>query len=369
MKKAISVIAVVILVLLVARGVFKAGENKGTVKIGAAFAMTGDAAPWGEASLNAAKLAVEEINKNGGINGKTAELVLEDTKSTSKDTVTAVSKLQNVDEVSAIAATWLDSFQGAGSVINDRMLLISQDAAIESVNMPKLYPRVFSTWYRTSAKSMVTIGQMKKQGVKKLYIILQNDPYYVTLMDFLKKEAVKEGIEIVGTEMVNPNNGDIRTIITKANSSGADGLFFGSYDSKLSAEFLKTYSLILKKSVAVFGDEFIEQEFTSGDFAPGLFEGIQYYVPAASTASFASKYKEKFGKDPVFSAGTTYDTIMIIARYLKDQPEDIDSYMRSTTFDTITYGKVTFDQIGGVVSSVPAIVMKKIEASKIVDAK
>lgn len=339
------------------------------IKIGAAFAMTGDAAPWGEASLNAANLAVEKINAGGGIHGNNVKLVVEDSKSTSKDTVTAVSKLQNVDRVNAIAATWLDSFQGAGNVINDKMLLISPDAAIESVNIPTNYPRVLSVWYRTEAKSKVTLERMQSKGVKNVYILLQNDPYYVTLMGFLEKEAAAKGINIVGKELINPNNNDLRTVLSKINATNADAIFFGSYDSKLSTEFLKEAPSLLNKKITRYGDEFIEQYFRSGDYPKSLFEGIEYYAPSTPPDQFVQEYKGRFNKEPVFSAGTTYNTIMVIAKYLADEPADIDAYMHKTAFNTVTYGKITFDSLGGVVSENPAIVMRKIENGKIIDIK
>jgi branched-chain amino acid transport system substrate-binding protein len=49
-----------------------------TLKIGAPQPMTGPDAPFGDKFKKAYGLAVEEINAQGGINGKKLEVILED---------------------------------------------------------------------------------------------------------------------------------------------------------------------------------------------------------------------------------------------------------------------------------------------------
>lgn len=361
----ITVIAILIVILFVAIFVARNGSSAETetLKIGAALALTGDAAPWGEESQRAAILAIEEINAAGGIDGKKLDLVVEDMRSSSKDSVTAISKLVNVDKVNAAMITWLDSYPGSEAVVPKNMPLISQDAAIESVNTPVNHSNVFSLWYRTSAKASVIVGAMKDANVKKVYIVLQHDPYYTKLAEFLNAEALKQGIFVVDQEFVNPG-GDSRTIIAKISGLKPDAVFFGSYDEKLSVDFFKRYSEQIGNKIALYGDEFIEQDLDSPNFRPAWLEGVKYYVPAIPEESFVEKFAKKYGRGPKFSAGTTYDTVYILAKYLKDMPVDVSSYMKQTKFSTITYGEIRFDEVGGVVSDKSAIAMKKISGGK-----
>lgn len=339
-----------------------------TLKIGAALALSGDAAPWGEVSRNAAQIAVDEINAAGGINGKQIALVIEDTKSSSKDSVTAVSKLVNIDGVQAVMITWLDSYPGAESVMPTNMPLVSQDAAIESVNVPVNHPNVFSLWYRTAAKAESVLGAMTQNKVKTAYLVTQNDSYYATLNAFLKKEAERRGISIIGNESLNADD-DTRTVAAKIKAQKPDAVFFGSYDDKLSISFMKAYREIAGYGIPLYGDEFIEQDFASKNFNPAWFEGVTYYVPAEPDKAFAEKYEARFGEKPKFSAGTTYDTVKVLAKYLTDIPTDTADYMRNTAFETVTYGRISFDEIGGIVANKAAIATKRISEGKIVPAK
>lgn len=377
MKKVLVVVIILVIVVIFVNfkndriNSSKSGETVASYKIGAALALTGDASAWGEASKNAILLAQEEINAKGGINGADLQIVIEDIKSSSKDSVTAVSKLINVDKVNAVMITWLDSYQGSESVVPKNIPLISQDAAIESVNLPKTNSNVFSMWYRTSTKAKVTIDEMLKSNVKTLYLVTQNDSYYATLAQFLIKEAEERGINVVSAEAINPGS-DVRTVISKVQASKPDAVFFGAYDEKLSVDFPKRWSELSKGGIALFADEFLEQSIQAKKVDTKWVEGVKYYVPSQPKVDFVSKYKARFGVEPMFSAVNTYDTVYVLAKYLKDNPsartaEDLNTYMLSTKFDTLTYGPITFDSIGGVVSDKTAIVMKEVRGGALLE--
>src|SRR3989344_967238 len=69
------------------------------VKIGWLGPLTGTASTYGVPELNAARLAVDEINNAGGINGKQVELIVEDGKCEAVGTTTAAKKLIEIDQV------------------------------------------------------------------------------------------------------------------------------------------------------------------------------------------------------------------------------------------------------------------------------
>lgn len=364
-KKVIWVCIAVITLAVIVIGEVRQKQTSGSVKIGAALALTGDAAPWGEESLRSAQFAVDEINHNGGINGDKIELVVEDMKSSTQGGVSAVTKLVNIDEVQAVMITWLDSYAGAESPAPNDMLVISQDAAIESVNIPINHQNVYSLWYRTSDKARITLDDMGRSNVKNLFVVLQHDSYYSKLLEFLEHEASKQGIKIIGKEMLDPSN-DARTTVAKISERKPDAVFFGSYDETLSLNFFKRYYESARSNIHLYGDEFIEQDLGNNTFNPSWLEGVSYYIPATPDPMFVDKFKKRFSHEPKFSAGTTYDTVYVIAQYLADHPNNIPFYMKETKFQTVTYGEVGFDEIGGVVADKPAITMKKILNGKIV---
>lgn len=75
-----------------------------TIKIGANLELSGNAASYGSGLNQGAKLAVEEINANGGIDGKKIELVTVDNKSENAEAATMAMKLITQDKVVAMLA-------------------------------------------------------------------------------------------------------------------------------------------------------------------------------------------------------------------------------------------------------------------------
>jgi branched-chain amino acid transport system substrate-binding protein len=84
---AIVVVAVIAVVLLTTR------KQPDTITIGAILPLTGEAAQWGIPPQNAASLAVEEINAEGGVDGKRLTLLVEDSKAEPKEGVSAFNKI------------------------------------------------------------------------------------------------------------------------------------------------------------------------------------------------------------------------------------------------------------------------------------
>ena len=66
---------------------------KAPIKIGYVANLTGEAATWGVHEKNGALIAVEEINKKGGVLGRPLEIVIYDVKAKAEDAISAVRRL------------------------------------------------------------------------------------------------------------------------------------------------------------------------------------------------------------------------------------------------------------------------------------
>ena len=73
-----------------------------TIKIGLNLELSGAVASYGQAEQAGAKMAADEINAAGGINGKQIELVVYDDKSDTAEATTLATKLATQDKVIAI---------------------------------------------------------------------------------------------------------------------------------------------------------------------------------------------------------------------------------------------------------------------------
>ena len=144
------------------------------IKIGGAFALTGDAAGWGQDEQRAAQLAVDETNALGGIDGRQIMLVSEDTATDSKGTLNAIRKLIDVDHVPAIIGpTWGDSFASITAPIGEEngVVQITPSGAIEVAEETINYTYFFSTYYPLRSEIETHIQFLKAHNYTRVAMI------------------------------------------------------------------------------------------------------------------------------------------------------------------------------------------------------
>ena len=78
------------------------GNSSKTIKIGHAASLTGDNSVFGQSENTGLKVAVEEVNKKGGILGKQIELISVDTRSDPAEAANAVRRLVDQEKVSFV---------------------------------------------------------------------------------------------------------------------------------------------------------------------------------------------------------------------------------------------------------------------------
>ena len=91
-----------------------------TIKIGVNMELTGPVAAYGKAEQNGIKLAVEEINKAGGVDGKKLELVTKDNKSENAEASTSSTNLAIQNNVNAIVGPATSGAVAAASLVSQK---------------------------------------------------------------------------------------------------------------------------------------------------------------------------------------------------------------------------------------------------------
>jgi len=84
--KSATIILVIVLIIWVAFSLQDRDETASDepFNLGALLCLTGTCSEWGENSLDGVRLAVEEINKSGGILGRQVEIIVQDSAEDSR---------------------------------------------------------------------------------------------------------------------------------------------------------------------------------------------------------------------------------------------------------------------------------------------
>lgn len=185
------------------------------VKIGAIFSVTGPAAFLGAPESKTAKMLVDKINADGGINGQKLQLIIKDSGGSPEKAVSFAKQLIEEDKVLAIIGP---STSGETMAIKalceeNKMILVSCAAAEVIVNPVAKY--VFKTPQKDSQAVTWIFRTMKDKGISKMAVLSSNDGFGVAGKKQLEELAKIEGMEILANEVYDKQATDLTDILTK----------------------------------------------------------------------------------------------------------------------------------------------------------
>ena len=320
-KKVVSAVLVSALAVSMMAGCgSKSGssDSKSDVfKIGGIGPMTGDAAAYGEAVDNGAKLAVEEINKNGGINGKQVEFKTEDDQADAEKAVNAYNTLKDwgmqmlMGTVTSTPCTAV-----VEKTHEDNMFqLTPSGSAVESIKYDNAFRVCFSDPGQGTASAKY-IGE-NKLASKVAVIYNSSDVYSSGIYQKFAEEAKNQDFEVVSAEaFTEDSKTDFSVQLQKAKDAGADMVFLPIYYTE--ASLILTQANSMGYAPTFFGCDGLDGLLAVKNFDTKLADGVMLLTPFAAdaddekTQAFVSAYKEAYGDTPNQFAADTYDAIYIM---------------------------------------------------------
>ncbi len=351
----IAIIVVIIAIVLIKKPGNKNVAIEGdSVKIGMIAALSGEAAPYGETVRQGTELAVEQLNKKGGINGKPIEVIYEDGKCTGKDSASAAQKLVSVDKVKFIvgASCSGETIAIAPIVEAGKVLTVSPVSSNPAITPMGDY--VFRNHPSdNTAGSMLADIIIKKTN--KVVIISENTDYSQGIRKVFNQSYTKAGGELAIDESFNTGTTDFRSLVSKIKASGVNSVYVnGQTETPLIqiANQLRDQKVSVQLYTAYMTGDAVKKNATLLD---GL---IAVDLPNLGTqgnaAQFTKDFQAKFGKDPNFPyfAAAAYDVIHLfkdgISKYGYDSTKVKDYLYSIKSYDGAA-GTYHFDSNGDVV--------------------
>ena len=189
------------------------------IKIGAFFALSGPAAPIGTPTKLVAEMAVDQINKAGGINGRPLELVIGDTESDPAKAATIAKKFIFADKVAAIIGpTTTGEGMQVKKIVEEAgiptFMTVGGDPVIMGGKFgPFTY--VFKSPQRSSTAVKKLFGYLKEKKLTKVALLTASDPFGKDGAVWLEKLAPDYGITFVAKESFGPKDTDMTPQLTK----------------------------------------------------------------------------------------------------------------------------------------------------------
>jgi len=195
-------------------------QNHKPIKIGAFFALSGPAAFIGTPTKLVAMMAVSEINKKGGINGRPIHLIFGDTEGDPTKAVMIVKKFINVDKVDAIIGP---TRTGTGMAVKriieqakvPTIMTVGGDPVIMEGGRFGTARWIFKTPQRSSTAVKKVMGYLKSKGIKRVGMITASDGFGQDGKRQILKYAPHYGITIVAQETFAPRDTDMTSQLSK----------------------------------------------------------------------------------------------------------------------------------------------------------
>ncbi|MBY4675727.1 branched-chain amino acid ABC transporter substrate-binding protein [Marinobacterium arenosum] len=323
-----------------------------TLKIGIAGPATGPVAQYGDMQKIGAMMAIEQINKAGGVNGMELEGVIYDDACDPKQAVAVANKIVNDGIQHVIGHLCSSSTEPASDIYEEEGVLMITAASTSPTITEKGHQLIFRTIGLDSLQgpfaASYIINSVKPQ---RMAIIHDKQQYGEGLATSVKNEVEKAGIKPVMFEGVTAGDKDFSALIAKLKKENVDFVYYGGYHPEL--------GLILRQSKEKgFGAKFMGPEGVgnpdiskiAGEASEGLLVTLpQSFDQDPENQKLVAAFKAK-GEDPtgpfVFPA---YSALQVMTDSMKAtgsvSPDELAEYMRGNAFDTTT-GKLEFDAKG-----------------------
>jgi branched-chain amino acid transport system substrate-binding protein len=331
------------------------------IKLGMLTPTSGDLAMYGQAVLNAAQLAIEEINAAGGVNGRQLELKYYDNEGDATKSINLFNRLADQDNIDALV----------GPVISGTSLVVAPEA--DRRGIPMVTP--------TATNAEVTVG------MEYVYRVCFTDPYQgamgakfasenlgaQTAIIFTNvssdysiglAESFTEAFpgEVLANESYTNEDNDFKAIISKIASLGADIIYIPDYYNiaGLIAKQLKEAG-VEATLVGVDGWDGIQVDYAA-DAEGGFFTNHYSTSDEAEVVqTFVTTYEEEYGEVPNALAALGYDAVKVVAAAMEragsTDKDAVRDEIRNTDQDAVT-GHIKFDENGDISKEVSIITVK-----------
>lgn len=279
--------------------------------IGATGPLTGDASSYGVSVSNGAKLAIEEINAAGGLNGVKFKFDIKDDQAKAADAATGYDTLfedgMNVS-IGSVTSGSCDSF--ASKADEDSLFFITPSAS--AANVIENRPTAFRVCFGDPDQGTLAAQEITKQYKKIGAIYDTSDAYSTGIYKAFKDEMKKLGVEYNEQSFDAENKKDFTTQVEALKD--CEVIFLPIYYTE--AGLIAKAASAKGSKALLFGCDGLDG--VKDQIDASVTNTIKYITPFdvnstnEVTAKFVESYKAKYGKEPDQFAADGYDAINTI---------------------------------------------------------
>jgi len=322
------------------------------VRLGAFMSLSGDTAQYGISALNGIRMAVEEANAAGGIQGRRVDLVIRDTRSDSVETGLVVEKLAREERVHALLGEVVSSRSLAAARVAQRERVPMLTPSATSPEITAVGDYVFRSCYTdTFQGAALARFAISSLGALRAALLVDRDQgYSVELARYVREDFERRGGKVVAQQEYPDGESDFSVQLAEIGAAQPDVIFIPGYYMEVGLLARQARALGLNVPL-VGGDGWDSPRLMQigGDALKGGFF-TTHFSPEDSDPQvqrFVADYRRLFGSPPDSFSATAYDAARIMLAAIERAPAleraaVRDALAATDSFPGVT-GAVTFN--------------------------
>lgn len=345
---ALVLCAVLAVSMLAGCGSAKDGD---TIKIGWLGPLTGNVAQYGQAVLNGAKLYVDKLNEDGGINGKQIELITYDEEGDSTKAITGYNSLLDSGVVAIIGDVTTGPCTAVVSESQaDNTPMITASATAISITYNEETGTIYKNMFRScfidpfQGQTMARFAANELNAKTAAVLYDNGDTYSTGIVEYFTAECASLGIELTNVESYASGAKDYSAQLTSIAAAQPDVLFLPIYYNDVALVASQAASAgITATMLGCDGWSTVLTAVTDAALVEGAYYCSGYSSQNTSTLvqNFLSDYKAVYGEDsePGMFDAQGYDAAWILC----DAIAAVEA--GDTKYGTEEYGQAIIDTI------------------------
>ena len=328
-----------------------------TIKIGEIATVTGDFAAYGVAEVESVKIAVDEINKAGGILGKQVEVIMYDCRTRQEDMVNAARRLVEQDKVTAVIGPSGSGLCIAAAPVFNRgqvshLGTLPTNPLVTMDEKGNVRPYNFRICFLDPYQGkMIAVFAAKDLGRKKAAVLYDvSSDYSQGLREFFIKSFKEYGGEIVADEGHRGEDVDFRAQLTVIKNTNPDVLVIPTMGKCLPLAVKQARELGLNVEI-VGGDGYGDFMWEiAGDAMKDTYWVSHVDKADPALADFFAKYEKATGTECMefMNAVMAYDCVYwlkdAIERAGTDDPVKVRDALEATKDLKLMHATLTMDE-------------------------
>jgi branched-chain amino acid transport system substrate-binding protein len=328
------------------------GRGGGEIVIGHYASMSGGTAHFGQDTDKAMRLALEQINAAGGIQGRQLRLVTLDTRGDSAEAANAVTRLIDVDKVVAVLGEVASSLSLAGGRVAQRRKIPMISPSSTNPKVTQIGDYVFRVCFLDPFQGKVMARFARETlNLNKVAVLkdIKND-YSLGLSEAFVKAFTEAGGTIAAEQSYSQGDTDFSAQLTAIKGAGVEGVFVPGYYSEVGA-IARTAQRLGLQVPLMGGDGWDAPDLfkIAGDALDGSYFS-NHFAPdtaAEKAKQFVADFTARYGIAPTGLGASGYDAMMVLADAMRRaeaiEPAKIRDALAATKDLEVVTGTITID--------------------------